>query len=258
MATPEHALMTALDIVDFSGRDRPSGKRPMDDHQDLQQGLLQTFREACERADLRPIQSDIADRGDGLHVLFADPLEPARLVADLPRELLTALEPFNRRREPSSRLRVRMAVHEGYVRREPFPWQGDAIIKLVRMLNCAAASGQIRSHPHQVLTVTISDSVYQATVEERVRGLQPDQFEPISVQHDDRSTPFPAWIRLAPKASGVSGAADPDAVATPETVEKAETPEARVSNNNSGTTSMGDGSPAFGQVTGKVSFGGGS
>lgn len=244
MATPEHALMVALDIVDFSGRHQPGGKRPMDDHKDLQRGLYETFHEACERANLSPVGSDIEDRGDGLHVLFADPLEPARLVADLPRELATALDPYNRLRAAASRLRVRIAVHDGYVRREPYPWQGDSIIKLVRMLNCPAADAQMRKHPGQALALTISDSIYQAAVEEHQRGLKPDQFESISIQHDEHSRPFPAWLRIpavdprSPEAPAAEAGSPP---------QPANGPGARISSGNSGVTAMGDHSIATGE-----------
>lgn len=227
-------------------------------HPGLEQGamhreLRRLFDSACAEVQLTVDEGDRADRGDGDNIVVRSGFPVERLVADLARELAGALDQLNRGRNEAGRLRIRMAVHRGPVWGKPGRWDGHAVVDARRILDAAVPRSLLANHPSAAMVMTTSQAVFDGTVRERLRHLDPALWTPFEVGDLEKGAGIRGWSRLlgqgAP-AGAVLARNEPD-VKLGAAGESASDSYRAVSG-SSGTFSLGDGSPAVGTNFGRV------
>jgi len=181
----------------------------------LARDLRARFDEAASSIGLEIPPGDRMDRGDGEAIVIRTDIDPTFLVAELCRSFVIALEAFDRSRHRTAELRVRMALHQGPITGSPGRWDGVAIVHAQRILDARRLRQSLEDTPQGLLAVGISDSLHEATVKEKLHGLDPADWDRFEIPAGDKGTGIRAWLqvdgRFPPAArSAVDHSARPD------------------------------------------------
>jgi hypothetical protein len=131
------------------------------------------------------------DQGDGLHVLFGPNVAKNRLIHPLVSYLAARLDRHNTNVPERERLRLRVVVDAGDLRRDNDGYYGAALDEAFGLLNCdelraclAGAAGP--------LVLAVSREIYEGIVRHEHDGIDPAAYETITVRpkrHD-----LVAWV----------------------------------------------------------------
>ncbi|MFC4909992.1 hypothetical protein [Actinomadura gamaensis] len=119
--------------------------------------------------------------GDGELAVLPAGTDGLRLVVSFPRELGRALDRVNRTRLNGQRIRVRLTLHHGTLMAGPFGPVGQAPIVVARLLEAQQLRDALAADGTD-LVLMVSESIYVDVVQTRLEGLDPDRFEPITVE----------------------------------------------------------------------------
>jgi hypothetical protein len=133
--------------------------------------------------------------GDGELAVLPLDTDGLHLVADYPVELARSLAEINTRRYPAGRLRLRMAIHHGTLAEGFFGAVGEAPILVSRLLDSDELRRELTDHPESDLALAVSSSLYSEVIETRLGGLDPAEFDPISVSAKGRD--YLAYVHRA-------------------------------------------------------------
>lgn len=185
---PTHCGMITIDIAAFSGRDP-------DIQVFLRASVYRMAREACAAGDIAWEKCHVEDRGDGL-LLIAPPDVSVRTLLDpLIMRFRSALRAHNRRANAAAELRLRIAVHAGYVRYDAHGATGPHVIHLFRLVDAPSVKSEFTSHGGDCVLV-VSDYLYQEVITADPGLIDPDAFKPVVVTV--KETHCLAWIWLPP------------------------------------------------------------
>ncbi|WP_018501667.1 toll/interleukin-1 receptor domain-containing protein [Parafrankia discariae] len=132
------------------------------------------------------------DRGDGFMMIVEGRVPAEAVVADFTRELRIALGEYNRTRNSVGRIRLRVAVHEGRAFVDGTGLAGTPAIVTARLVDAKELRGVLGKADGPDTALIVSDAIYQSTVAERLRGLDPDDF--VRVEVDMEKYQGVAWI----------------------------------------------------------------
>ncbi|WP_261574561.1 toll/interleukin-1 receptor domain-containing protein [Frankia gtarii] len=164
-------------------------------------GLRQLLNQAVRDCGLPADAVSVQNRGGGLLGVLRDDVPAELVVADLVRELRLMLHAYNRTRDDSGRVRLRMALHQGRaVADEGAGIRGDAAQTASRLVDAPALSRLLGEFPAAELAVIISAALFAATVDRRLRDLDPGSFR--RVETDIPGLAGPAWVQAATAAAG--------------------------------------------------------
>ncbi|TDD34331.1 hypothetical protein E1287_17095 [Actinomadura sp. KC06] len=174
-----HRAIICVDIERFT---RPG----LNDLQraDMRRGLYEALERAFTWAGIASDDRYHEDRGDGAFFLVPTEGPQARLVDPLPFHLAGELERHNRDVDPDTRIRLRVALHAGYVHHDPKGVVGTALNEAFRLLDAPEvkqaledASGDLafiasaRFHHDVIRTRRVFDSSADRKV--RTTGKEP-------------------------------------------------------------------------------------
>lgn len=217
-----------VDIEGYSGRDQ----RDQSAIRRELQGIVETaFAEFAVVLDPNEFQ----ETGDGALLLVPPALSPARLVADLPRELASQLTRRNRNRTRAGMLRVRLALGCGHVITD-INWAGDHVVETARILDAPGGRDALRDCPDASVVLLLTEWMYRETVTAGARDLEPGLFVEMTIGAGAKSAGQRYFVRLLPAGAGEvkarSAAYVPSAIS----------PSGRSVGTNSGVLAMGDNS----------------
>jgi hypothetical protein len=184
---PEHVTIVALDAVGYS-------RRGMLVQLAFRDGIAEVVQEAFARAGIPPGAVESEDRGDGFLAAVSARIPKATVVADFARELATALRAYNRTRSDEGRIRLRLALHEGDVIRHNGSWAGDAAVVGARLVDAAPVRDALCDNPSADLALVVSSALFESTVREELRGLDPDLFSEVAVRTEKYQAQ--AWLTI--------------------------------------------------------------
>ena len=178
--------------VDVQGFSRLSTR----DQVAVQIQLSGALDEAARRAglDRRTWHRQVA--GDGELVVLPTDTDGLRLVADFPRGLSRALARVNAERYPAKPIRVRVAIHHGTLAPGCLGPVGRAPVVVSRLLDSGLLRRELVQRPEADLVLIVSASLYADVVETELGGLDPAEFERVTVRAKKAS--YPAYIHRAP------------------------------------------------------------
>lgn len=138
------------------------------------------------------------DEGDGVLVVMPPTTCPDRLVDPLPRQLRFQLRRYNHKSSEAAQMRLRAAVHLGFVKRTAHGMHSGDIIDLSRMLN-ADLLRQALDESGAELAIAFSDFVYRNVVVRGPSMADQGQFTPFECVV--KKTPVRGWLQI-PGADG--------------------------------------------------------
>lgn len=192
MSTPagKRRICVAYDIAGYSGRD-------LHGQFDAQSRLAVILGAGCAAAGLGEHDYAIQQQGDGGLALLptGGEIDEPRLIGTFMRTIAEQLEDANRFRSQDSRLRLRIALHEGVVFVADHGYVGDAIVAAFRMCDAAPVRRALADSPEADYVLVASDPLYQDVLRHGLHGVPGDAF----VKHalSVKSFSADAWIYLA-------------------------------------------------------------
>jgi hypothetical protein len=178
-------------VVDVAGY----GARAVPQQQQVQRRLrrlVDATLDACGLA-LDPEIVDHQWTGDGINAVLPVDIDPTVMLPLLIRSLATALAVDNAR--SADRVRLRMAVSAGLIRRSVAGFSGQLIMDISRLVDSAALHQALAASPAADLAVAISDYVYAMVVEPGYPGIPDRQFSHLNVVAKEFSAT--AWLWLS-------------------------------------------------------------
>lgn len=187
-----YTTLAAADIVAFGGRARDLPAQLF-----LRETMYDIVKDAFTITQLPWDHCHREDRGDGMILLAPPDSNPDAFLDPLAHHLAALLRRRNRHAAEHVRLRLRFAVHHGYVRRDEHGFAGAAAIHVCRLLEATEFKNAI----HQAacdFSLIVSDTLYTDAVQ---RGdlIDPDAYRPTRVTVKETRTG--AWIWLPPNSS---------------------------------------------------------
>ncbi|WP_280459134.1 hypothetical protein [Nocardia carnea] len=133
------------------------------------------------------------DRGDGAMLVLEIPVLDVldRVVGGM----LTGVREHNGTAGPLNWLRVRIAVHEGYVGRDANGWSSDAVTATFRMNSAQPVKYALERAPRADAVVVVSDSIFNGLIRHGYRDtVTPDEYASftMSSKRGDRRI----WVRV--------------------------------------------------------------
>jgi hypothetical protein len=181
---PVPRSLIAVDIEGF-------GRRGDLEHLDLRKALRNVCDDAFAQISVDGVYQE--DRGDALLIVVGPDVPKPRLVSDLVRELDIALRRFNSRRLPQTRMRLRVALHNGEVLFDRDGLAGEAVVALMRLLDADDLRQALTAAPGD-LAVIVSDRMHHDAVVQGHRDINPADYREVRVSFKEFSQP--AWIRV--------------------------------------------------------------
>ncbi|GAB2814028.1 hypothetical protein GCM10022221_09790 [Actinocorallia aurea] len=196
-----HRTMFAVDAVSFSRHRDP------DVHRELREAMYSIVETACEETGLPWPRCHVEDRGDGIFVIAPEDTDVETVLDDLAEILRRRLAFYNHVLADPFRLRLRMAVNDGYVHLDGRGVIGGPVIHLFRLLDAPSFKREIGDRPGE-LSLIVAAHLYEDVVQYAKR-LDPASFRPVTVSL--KETFCTAWIRLARPAGAAPDFAEPTA-----------------------------------------------
>lgn len=179
---PVHCAMLTVDIVDFSSRDDDTQQR-------LRGRLYEIVEDACEDARLGWTTCHHEDRGDAVLVI-APPVVSAELLDVVAAYIWAGLRRHNKHASDLARMRLRMAVHAGYVRRDRDGASGHDLNHLFRLIEAPQFKAHQAARDAEFALIA-SAYLYDKVIRPGRSLLEPD-YEPLTVTN--KETHAPAWF----------------------------------------------------------------
>ncbi|GAB0107426.1 hypothetical protein JMUB6875_64200 [Nocardia sp. JMUB6875] len=107
------------------------------------------------------------DRGDGVMLILEKPV--LDVLDRVVEGLLEGVRRHNTTVDPLDWLRIRIAVHEGYVDRDEHGWRSDALTAAFRLNDAPAVKRTLEHATRASAVVVITDAVYQGVVRHSYR-----------------------------------------------------------------------------------------
>lgn len=159
------------------------------------EALVRAVQSAAELAGLEWAECTVSRHGDMLRLIAPPGTDKARLIHPLMQELSHELRAYNRRVGPGHEVRVRAAVHAGEVFVDDGEVVGHPLELLARMLDADPLKEALADAPRPVtVAMLVSDHVYDDTVRQGHRGIDPESFSP--VRFTVKETTATAWLRV--------------------------------------------------------------
>jgi hypothetical protein len=184
---PTRCLHAALDAEAYSGRTSLRQR-------DLQQRIEQALFRAAEAIGFAPQSLWLQPQGDGGLLRFPAGIDEAATMAGLIRELRTELVAVNRDLVPDARVRLRLAFHVGLSQDARLGLAGEAPVSVSRLVNSSALRARLSEAVDASLVVIIPDALFQDLVVHRLRGLDPDEWDPTRVTDRAKKFDCAAWM----------------------------------------------------------------
>ncbi len=180
-------LLANLDLESYSSRN------DVQQHQ-VQQALVHVVDTAAEAAGLDRASWSVQHSGDGALAVLPDGTSERHVVDELPAALARALADHNRAAPAALRLRVRLALHQGLVKRAAAGFAGVGVVTAARMLDCPPARRALVECPDADLVLLLSPLLYvELVLQGHTRLSGPDFREVPVVAKTFRGT---AWLHL--------------------------------------------------------------
>ncbi|PZG31198.1 hypothetical protein C1I98_30330 [Spongiactinospora gelatinilytica] len=176
--------------VDAEGYGRGDDLR----HDSIQSGLAQVMDRGAREAGLRREIWTRQEAGDGEVIVLPQGEPELRVIDDLVRRVRKALHDHNRERRDDARLRIRIAIGHGVVKRGAMGFVGQVVVTTCRLLNAQAARTALKENPRADLVLTLTDLLYEDVVRQLHTSYRPESFIRLEVPTKERTEIAWMWI----------------------------------------------------------------
>ncbi|TDD62950.1 hypothetical protein [Actinomadura rubrisoli] len=196
---PQYHAMAAFDICGFGNSGDPNVMRHM------RSCMYQVIQSAAETAQMRWVDCEYEDRGDGLYLLAPPGYSVHSLVDPLAPLIRRGLGQVNRTLSVDHRLRLRMAVHHGELVHDEHGVVSPDLNTLFRLLDAPVLRARFEQGD---LALIVSEDVYRRVVRWGTGLIDQKEFEPLLI--DYKKTLCVAWAALPPQPASAPAKALPD------------------------------------------------
>ncbi|MFI6366756.1 hypothetical protein ACIBG0_28855 [Nocardia sp. NPDC050630] len=183
MTEPTHRSLLVLDVEDSESLSNVQ-------LESMRSTLYRALDEAIPHPEVVVAKED---RGDGAMLVLGIPV--LDVLDQIVEALLAGVQKHNNQVGPLDWLRVRIAVHEGYVGKDDNGWSSDALTATFRMNAAPAVKQVLKRAPRTHGVVVVSDVVYQGVVRHSYRAtVTPNEYRStvISMKNGD----VRIWVRV--------------------------------------------------------------
>ncbi|GAA1728729.1 hypothetical protein [Nonomuraea bangladeshensis] len=176
--------------VDAEGYGRGDDLR----HDSIQSGLAQVMDRGARETGLRRDTWTRQEAGDGEVIVLPDGEPELRVIDDLIRRVRKALHDYNRERRDDARLRIRVAIGHGVVKRGAMGFVGQVVVTTCRLLDAKAARAALKANPRADLVLILTDRLYEDVVRQLHTSYRPESFTRLEVPTKERTEIAWMWI----------------------------------------------------------------
>ncbi|WP_395110243.1 hypothetical protein [Actinomadura sp. SCN-SB] len=189
-----YTTMIAIDIVAF-------GQRCHDTHTQrrVRHELYERLSEAFAMTNLPWAACHREDRGDGVLIVMPAEVNATHCLDPLAHHLAVLLRGHNRFASDATRLRIRTAVHHGYVERDDHGVFSPATVHLFRLLEAPAFKKALQAAGTD-LGVIVSDTLYTEAVQRGGNLVVPSAYKQLWINCKEVRRAR-AWLWLSPHHS---------------------------------------------------------
>ncbi|RFS87302.1 hypothetical protein D0T12_03435 [Actinomadura spongiicola] len=156
-----HRAIICVDIESFCRPGRNDAQRA-----DMRRGLYDVLERAFTWAGIDANDRYHEDRGDGAFFLVPTEGPQSRLVEPLPFHLASELARYNQAASPATRVRLRVALHAGYVHHDPRGVVGTALNEAFRLLDAPVLKRTLHDASGDLAFIA-SDQFHQDVIRSR-------------------------------------------------------------------------------------------
>ncbi|GAA1506928.1 hypothetical protein GCM10009677_44320 [Sphaerisporangium rubeum] len=150
-------------------------------HDSIQSGLAAVLERSARESGFRRDEWERQEGGDGeVSILPAHVQEP-QIIDGFVTRMRWALRDHNRERLPEARLRLRVSINHGVVRRGAMGFVGQAVVTACRLLNSDAARAALRDCQLADLVLILPGRIFEDVVRQGHTFLQADDFTRLEV-----------------------------------------------------------------------------
>jgi Protein tyrosine and serine/threonine kinase len=178
-------------VLDVAGY----GARGIAHQQEVQRRLRRLVEAMLDGSGLK-LDPEVVEHqwtGDGINAVLPADIDPTVILPLLIRSLASALGADNA--QSADRIRLRMAVSAGLIRRSVAGFSGQLIMDISRLVDSSALHEALAAAPEADLAVAISDHVYAMVVRPGYQGIPDGQFSRVKVVAKEFSAA--AWVWLS-------------------------------------------------------------
>ncbi|GGK74304.1 hypothetical protein Sme01_33770 [Sphaerisporangium melleum] len=163
-------------------------------HDSIQFGLAQVMDRGAREAGLRRETWSRQEAGDGEVIVLPEGEPELRVIDDLVRRLRKALHDHNRERRDDARLRIRISIGHGVVKRGAMGFVGQVVVTTCRLLDANAARTALKTNPRADLVLILTDRLYEDVIRQLHTSHRPESFTQVKVPTKERTEIAWMWI----------------------------------------------------------------
>ncbi|GAA0917541.1 hypothetical protein [Nonomuraea longicatena] len=190
--------------VDAEGYGRGDDLR----HDSIQSGLAQVMDRGAREAGLRRETWTRQEAGDGEVIVLPEGEPELQVIDDLVHRVRKALHDHNRERRDDARLRIRISIGHGVVKRGAMGFVGQIVVTTCRLLNAQAGRTALKLNPRADLVLILTDRLYEDVVRQLHTSYRPESFTRLEVRTKQRTEI--AWMWLPSEDVDQKGTLDMD------------------------------------------------
>ncbi len=194
--------IVALDVQGYGDLPRTDFHRTA-----VHNGLNRAVRRAFESASVRWDSCDWQDGGDGALILVPSSTSKIVVLDQVVRHLTDEVREHNEASSHEARIRLRLCLHAGDVRRTDYGVVGNGIILVNRLLNSAEVRKE-RNDSAEPLILAVTDAFFHEVVKHHP-AANPETYRKVRVAV--KETDVDAWVRI----TSPSGRPTPPTGSTP-------------------------------------------
>jgi hypothetical protein len=181
-------LCVAADIEGYSRRDNNEASA-------LQRALVELLAGARRHAGITEHAVDVQHQGDAELALMPAGIDESIVIPAMIGHIADALDVFNRR-SGRERMRLRVALHRGFVSPSAAGWAGNASVAVFRILNCAPLRDALTNHADVDFVVGVPDVLYQDVIAHGYGDLDPSRFSDMTVDVPGKHYRERVWLHV--------------------------------------------------------------
>jgi len=188
ISDPCRRVVISVDMANYSRRNNLLQYQAQRDFRQIMDAAAAEL--AVDRRNWRQQQG-----GDGELAILPPDVSERALVAKLTPTLDTLLRHYNFGRAPESRIRLRVAVHQGLVHLDGANgYPGEAVNTVSRLVDAAVLKEALRRRfPRANVALMVSDQLYTDVVC-HYHDLRPDLFQKVLVELPEKGFAQSAWL----------------------------------------------------------------
>lgn len=188
---PRCRVVLALDIARFTSRDDAAQVH-------LRAVMYRILEEAFAAARIGRRGGRREDRGDGVLMVLQSRASLDTVLPEFFGKIREGVQAYNATAVPAERLRLRAALHAGFLHRDRNGVSGGTVNLVFRMLDAPTVKRRLDDEDAD-FALAVSHGVYEAATGYRL--IDGKDFELIDI--DVKQTRTSAWLYLAPPPGGV-------------------------------------------------------